>query len=185
MKGHMKTQCLIHLCLLGLLACDPAVTSNAQAQVLVATPLADAGYDELLAHPEKHGRPAGCLYTGDPAVSSIGGDQPIFIRHRLGTDVDAAQQRLTADLELASVCNRLTLAGVEYDADDQLIAPLRAPAGSECGLLITLRVANTESRCEIPADAERCKPAAMPCAASSSSGDSSGGDAGATTGTGG
>lgn len=97
--------------------------------------------------------------------------------------MDAAQQRLTADLELASVCDRRTLAGVEYGADGQLIAPLRA--GSECGLLITRRVANTESRCEIPADAERCKPAAMPCAASSSSGDSSGGDAGATTGTGG
>lgn len=184
MKGHMKTPRLIHLCLLGLLACDPVVTST--AQVLVATPLADAAYDELLDNPEKHGRPAGCLHTGDPAVSSIGGDQPIFIRHRLNTDVDAAHQRLTADLVLESVCAPLTLAGVEYDADGQLIAPLRAPVGSECGLLITLRVANTESRCEIPPDAERCKPAAMPCEASSSSGGSTGADAGATTaGTGG
>jgi len=158
---------------LGAVACDPV--SRATAQVQIYTPLAEVGEKATA------GTPAGCLHVAGGEVGFIRGDQPLFIRHGLDKGVLAAQPQLTADLTLETVCDRTTAEDIAYAADGQLVKPLRAPPGAECGLVVTLTVANAETRCETPADPERCGPEATPCPTAGSSSSGEGGSGSAST----
>ena len=140
-------------------------------RVLVATPLADADYETL----SKKASATKCLLGAAEYVQS---GQPIVVRHKLDAGLDAAQQGLTADLVLTTVCEQSSSHDdLAYGTDDELIKQLLAPPGSECGLIVTLRVADDETRCEIAADPMLCDASAMPCvmeaASTSTTGDGS------------
>lgn len=187
---------------LALAACGSDTTTEPTGpRVLVAMPPADAPYDELLGLAGE-----GCLVeaapaettggtgeTADDGASSTGDDRPgvhanqaLVIRHRLDAALAVRQQALTPEVVLATVCGQKLLDDVAYGADGQLIKPTVAPRGAECGLIVTLRVAELETRCEIPADPTTCDASATPCkdeaASSSGSGESAGSSsAGETT----
>lgn len=182
---------------LALAACKgDAMIEPVGPRVLVATPPANAPYEALLGKAGEaclvEGETEGETETGGAgdgeSTGETGGEtaglragQPIVVRHRLDPDLVARQQALRPEVVLETVCMQQKLDHVAYASDGELIKPAVAPLGAECGLIVTLRVAELETRCEIPADGELCDVESMPCSpeAASSSGGSSGGSSSA------